>query len=128
MDILAIVVAAAAGFIFGAVWYTVLGKPWTEASGIDPESINPRDPVPYLVCVVGTIIVAAMMQHVFGTNALDLWHEGLVAGLGFGLFVISPFIAINYAFSRRSTKLTLIDSGYATGACAVMGLVLAVLA
>ncbi len=45
-------------------------------------------------------------------------------GFGLGLFIVTPWIATNYAFSMRPRTLTLIDGGYATIGCTIMGLVL----
>ncbi len=37
MNFLAVIVAALAGFAFGAVWYMTLSKPWMEAAGIKAD-------------------------------------------------------------------------------------------
>ena len=34
---IAILAAAIAAWIFGAVWYGALGKPWQREQGLDPE-------------------------------------------------------------------------------------------
>jgi hypothetical protein len=41
-----------------------------------------------------------------------------------GLFFISPWIMINNAYGQRPFRLTMIDAGYATFGCAVMGAIL----
>jgi hypothetical protein len=57
-------------------------------------------------------------------SGIDTIAEGFVSGLGVGLFFISPWIMINNAYGNRPFRLTLIDGGYATIGCAVIGLVL----
>ena len=47
-----------------------------------------------------------------------------MSGLGVGLFFISPWIMINNGYAGRPFRLTLIDGGYATFGCAIIGLVL----
>ena len=37
MNYLSIFVAAVAAWLFGAIYYTALGKPWMHAQGKDPE-------------------------------------------------------------------------------------------
>ena len=49
---------------------------------------------------------------------------GTIAGLGIGLFFISPWTMINNAYGMRPFKLTLIDGGYSTIGCGLIGLVL----
>ncbi|MDJ0821552.1 MAG: DUF1761 domain-containing protein [Paracoccaceae bacterium] len=127
MGILSVLIAAFAGFAFGAVWYMALSKPWMEAAGIEVgEDGRPANssPVPFVMAAVAMVIVAGMMRHIFGMAAIDSVDQGLVAGLGIGLFFISPWIMINNGYGGRPFRLTLIDGGYATFGCAIMGLVL----
>ncbi len=127
MGYLSVLLAALAGFIFGAVWYSVLSKPWVAASGIrmgpdgKPENYGPT---PFILSGLAMILVAGMMRHTFALSGIDRWDEGLISGLGIGLFFISPWIMINNAYGQRPFRLTLIDGGYATFGCAIIGLVL----
>ena len=70
------------------------------------------------------IVVAGMMRHMFAMAGIDGLGKGLISGLGVGLFFISPWIMINNAYGDRPFKLTLIDGGYATFGCAVIGAIL----
>jgi len=127
MEIVYVLAAAAAGWVFGAIWYMSLAKPWVEATGIEvDENGKPKDqsPLPFVLSAVAMIIVAGMMRHAFAMAGVDTVMKGLVSGLGVGLFFISPWIMINNAYGSRPFKLTLIDGGYATFGCAVMGAVL----
>ncbi|WP_371224845.1 DUF1761 domain-containing protein [Roseovarius sp. 2305UL8-3] len=127
MEFLNVIVAAVAGFAFGAVWYMTLSKPWVEASGIEvDENGKPVDqsPLPFVMAGIAMLIVAGMMRHVFNLSGIDTFGEGLVSGLGIGLFFISPWIMINNGYGGRPFKLTIIDGGYATFGCAIMGAVL----
>jgi len=128
MEILSVIAAAAASYVFGAIWYMSLAKPWMAASGVklgeDGQPENRSNPVPYIVSFVCAIIVAGMMRHIFTLSGIDMLGEGLVAGLGIGLFLATPWIATNYTFAGRPKALIVIDGGYATIGCAVMGAVL----
>lgn len=127
MGILSVIVAAIAGFAFGAVWYMSLQKPWVEASGIEvDEKGQPVDAsvTPYVLAGIAMLLVAGMMRHTFALSGIDTAMKGLVSGLGIGLFFISPWIMINNGYGHRPFKLTLIDGGYATFGCAIMGLIL----
>lgn len=127
MGLLSVIIAAAAGFGFGAVWYMVLAKPWMEAANIKvgPDGRPENDsPLPYVMAAVAMILVAGMMRHTFALSGIDTLGKGLISGLGIGLFFISPWIMINNGYGGRPFRLTLIDAGYATFGCAIIGLVL----
>ena len=127
MEFVSVIVAAIAAWVFGAVWYMSLARPWMTAAGIKagPEG-KPEgsSALPYILSVIAMIIVAGMMRHTFVTSGVTTFGAGLVGGLGVGLFFISPWIMINNAYGMRPFRLTLIDGGYATFGCAIMGAVL----
>ncbi|MEO0656057.1 MAG: DUF1761 domain-containing protein [Pseudomonadota bacterium] len=128
MSTLAVIVAGVASFMFGAIWYSLLAKPWMEASGVvlneDGVPANRSNPLPYITAILASILVAGMMRHVFVLGGIDTVAKGLVAGAGVGLFLAAPWIATNYGFAGRPMRLTLIDGGYAAIGCTVIGVVL----
>ena len=128
MGFLAVLVAALAGFVTGAVWYMALSKPWMEAAGIevtaDGKPAGGGSPMPFVMSGIAMILVAGMLRHTFAMAGIDTLGRGIVAGLGVGLFFISPWVMINNAYGMRPFRLTLIDGGYAVIGCAVMGGVL----
>lgn len=128
MEYLSVLIAGVAGFMFGAVWYTVLADKWMAASGValdeSGKPANRSDPVPYITSLLGAILVAGMMRHTFELSGIDTVGKGLVSGLGIGLFLVSPWIATFYSFGARPRSLILIDGGYATFGCTVIGIVL----
>ena len=130
MSILNVLAAGVAGFLFGAVWYTVFAKQWMAASGVPLDDsgtpVNRKDPVPYITSFLGAVLVAAMMQYLFEISAIDSLGRGLWAGLGIGFFIVSPWIATFYSFGARPRKLILIDGGYATFGCGTIGAVLTI--
>lgn len=127
MELVAVIVAAAAGFGFGAIWYMMLAKPWVAATGIQVDADGKpvdKSPLPFIMAAVAMVLVAGMMRHTFVLSQIDTAGKGLISGLGIGLFFISPWIMINNGYGGRPFRLTLIDGGYATFGCALMGLVL----
>lgn len=131
MGFISVLAAAVAAWIFGAVWYSVLAGPWKEASGVPLDEagnpINQKNPTPYLLSILAMILVAGMMRHAFATAEIATFGKGLITGLGVGLFFISPWIMINNGYTARPFRLTLIDGGYATFGCAIIGAVLTLL-
>ena len=129
MGIIAVLVAALAGYGFGTVWYMSLAKPWMAAAGVevgdDGRPVNSKDPIPYISAFIMAVLVAGMMRHVFVMSGIDTVGKGLMTGLGLGLFVAAPWIVNNVMFSNKPKTLALIDGGYAAGGCTVIGFVLA---
>lgn len=129
MGLLSVLIAAAGSWIFGAIWYMALAKPWVAAAKIEvDENGRPANssPLPFVLSAIAMIIVAGMLRHMFSMAGITEVGKGLTAGLGVGLFFISPWIMINNAYGDRPFKLTLIDGGYATIGCALMGILLTV--
>ncbi|MXY34811.1 MAG: DUF1761 domain-containing protein [Boseongicola sp. SB0676_bin_33] len=130
MEIISVIVAAVGGFAFGAAWYMALSKQWVAASGIEvDESGRPANEskTPFILAGIAMLLVAGMMRHMFAMSGIDTLAAGLVGGLGVGLFFISPWIMINNAYGDRPFNLTLIDGGYATFGCAVIGAILGII-
>ena len=128
MSLLPVIVAGLAGWVFGAIWYSVFAKPWMAASGVEttPEGkpANQKNPLPYLISITCAVIVAATMQYAFNMLDITTFAKGLTSGLGIGLCFAAPWLATNYGFAGRPFALTLIDGGYATFGSAVIGAVL----
>ena len=127
MGILAVIVAAIVGFAVGAVWYMALSKPWVEDTGLEVDEkgqpVN-QSATPFIMAGIAMLLVSGMMRHTFTMSGIDAPVEGVISGLGIGLFFISPWIMMNNGFGGRPFKLTLIDGGYATIGCAIIGTIL----
>ncbi len=128
MQFVAVLVAAAGAYAFGAVWYMMNANAWMAASGIKVDEhgkpANASDPMPYVISAISAIVVAGMMRHMFGMAGIDTFGKGLVSGLGLGLFVAAPWMINNHAYEGRPLALTLINSGYVVGGCAIIGAIL----
>ncbi len=128
MELLNVLAAAAGAFAFGGIWYTTMAKPWMEAAGLtmgpDGRPAGGGSPMPFVVGIAAMILVAGMMRHVFAMAGLDTIGEGIMGGVGIGTFFIMPWVAMNYAFGQRGTRLTLIDSVNAIVGCTIMGIIL----
>jgi hypothetical protein len=128
MEILNVIAAGLAAFAFGAVWYMSMSRPWMAAAeirlGPDGRPANASDKMPFVIGLVGMILAAGMMRHIFGMTTIDTVTEGLTAGLGIGAFTVLPWVAMNYAFGQRKFMLTVIDGVNIIVGSGLMGLVL----
>jgi len=134
LNYLHVIVAAIAYFAVGSVWFTPIGfgKPWMEGYGIsmptDPEiQKKMRKEMPkymgitLLLCFVGTVALACL-QGVIGINSL---MSGVKLGIAAGSFVGIAF-AMSHMYTRKSFKLTLIDSGYHVVGLTIASIILSV--
>lgn len=131
MEIISVLIAAIATFAFGAVWYMSLSGPWIAAAeiklGPDGKPANASDKTPFVIGLVGMVLAAGMMRHIFGMAAIDSLGKGLLSGLGVGAFIVMPWVAMNYAFGQRKRRLIVIDGGNVVIGSGIMGAVLGAL-
>ena len=85
--------------------------------------------MPYVIGFVAQLLVAGMMRHILAqAHAFDPNFStlllGVMGGFGIGAFLITPWVAMNYAFAGRPFKLTLIDGVNSVVGCTLMGIVL----
>ena len=124
MEFLNVLAAAVAAFGFGAVWYIALSKPWLAASGVTEAQQRAGGPMPFVIGIVAVVLVAGMMRHLLGAAGVVTPGGGAIAGLGIGAFLITPWVAMNYAFAMRRPALTLIDGVNSVVGCTIIGAVL----
>jgi hypothetical protein len=127
--VLAIAAATIAAFVFGAVYYGVLGKQWMAALGWReaPKGV----PVgPMAVSLAAEAVMAAILlvilRHVAGDGATIL--DGAATGGLMWLGFVVTTLAVNHAYQKAKPALTLIDAGHWLGVLLIQGAVLAALA
>ena len=129
INLLAVLLAAVAGFGWGAFYYTVLGKRWMDAVGTTEEEIKAtRSAVPFIVSFVSLLVMACVlaacldrqssldMDMTLGSAALT----ALVLWLGF----IVTCTAVNHSFQGSKRALTVIDSIHWLGVMVFQALII----
>lgn len=125
MEVVNVLVAGAAAWAFGAVWYMALSKPWMAANGLTEDRIRASaSPLPYIVSLVMSIVVAGMTRHILASAGITTLGGGFMVGAGLGLFVALPWMVNNVLFSFRDKSLIWIDGGYPVIGCTIIGVVL----
>lgn len=131
MEVIRVLAAALAAYVFSAVWYTGLARHWLPVSGIALDGqgrpLRSGGAAPFIVGAVAYVLVAGMMRHVFTMSGIASPGFGLLAGFGIGAFFITPWVAMNYAFAQRPVKLMAIDGANSVVGCSLIGLVLVLL-
>lgn len=111
---LAIVAAAAAGFVVGGIWYgPIMGKKWMGAAGLTEEQIKSGN----MGMIYGTAFVLSLVASTTLAHVLTYFpgmglHTVLMISGGIAVGFIIPAIGTNYLFSQKSRTLFLIDSTY----------------
>lgn len=122
LSYLAVLVAAVAGFVFGALWYTILGRAWMAAIGMKRE-LKPT-PAPFVIAAVCQLVMAWMLAGVIGhLGEVTLTRSLLSAAFLWAGFVLTTML-VNHRFQGATWSLTLIDGGHWLGVLLVMGLVI----
>jgi len=122
---LAIVVAAIVAFVFGAVYYGALGKPWMKAARINPEDAS-MSPVLLATGFIAELIMAWVLAGVIGhlgTGQVTLWN-GVVSGFFIWLGFMATTVAVNQRYQGFGWDLTIIDGIHWLGVAVIMGAVI----
>jgi len=125
-------IAAIAAWLFGAVYYGLLGKTWVAAQGQTMEGLKAQNAgksalsnaLPFILSFIALFVMAmAIAGILFHTGYFSL-RGGMMTGamLWFG-FVLTT-IAVNNAFSSRRPMLTIIDAGHWLGAMLIIGAII----
>jgi|SRR5476651_2310383 uncharacterized membrane protein len=132
VNILAIAAAAVVAWIFGAIYYGVLGKAWIAAQGKTIEMCKAENvgksgtakAAPFILSFVAEVIMAFVLYgivfHVGNFSILAGIISGVICWFGFVLTTI----ATNNTYPGRRPMLTVIDSGHWLGVLAIMGAML----
>lgn len=129
MNYAAIAAAAAAGFLFGALWYGVLGDIWLRALGKSKQELSAtggRKFLPFvisLVCLsVMAFVLAGSIGHL-GPGQVTL-RNGVISGAFLWAGFVLTTTATSHAFQGSKPSLTLIDAGHWLGVLLLQGAVI----
>lgn len=127
INIVAVMAAAIAAFVLGAIWYSPLLflKPWSSAVGVDPDKNIANPLLVYGSTFLLTLVAALAMSWLLGPGAelIAAIKLGLIVGAGF----VASSLTINYQFADRPSAQLLIDGGFHIVRFTLMAVVLALL-
>ena len=130
LNYLAVLVAAIAVFILGAVWYSpaLFAKKWMSLQGKTEAEMKAGVHLPmaamlfisFLCGLVLTLALAVLLHHYSQMNAMRGAMIGALSWLGF----VAATSFTTSLFSSRPTRLWLIDAGYHLASLVVAGMIL----
>jgi hypothetical protein len=133
INYVAILVAAVAGWLVGAVWYGLLGKAWVAAQGRTMDEFKAQQAAmvgkfsgqlpfifPFLANLVMAWVLAGMVGHMGSVTIRSAVISALFAWVGF----IVTTMLVNNAFTGRRYMLLAIDAGHWLAVLVLMGIVI----
>jgi hypothetical protein len=129
INYLAVLVAAIAAWVLGAVWYMALSQPWLAAQGKTKADMKPPTSKaaavgPFVLVFVAELIMAWMLAGILGHLAGITVKNGVISGAACWFGFVLTTIATNYAFHGRKVMLTVIDAGHWLAVLVVMGAII----
>jgi hypothetical protein len=127
-NILAILIAAASGFLVGGIWYGPLfGKAWQRAIGLSDDELKSANMIKIFgITFLFSLLSAVFLGHLLAHFDTDFYRTMMIS-TGIALGFVAPAIGTNYLYGRKSGKLFAIDAGYWIIFYAAMGLVFGLL-
>ena len=127
INYLAVIVAAVAAFVFGAVYYGALSKPWMKAARIGGSGGMARPGIGLMAnSVVCELIMAWVLAGVIGhlgAGQVTLWN-GIVSGFFVWLGFMATTMAVNHRYEGYGWDLTIIDGIHWLGVATIMGAII----
>jgi hypothetical protein len=126
---LAVLVAAIAYFLLGAIWYSFLFRnAWIRLSGVNVNDPNAKKGIAgimvtsFLLILITSIGLALFMARI-GSNG---WMTGLKTGLIAGICFCATAICNSYLYEKRPLGLHMINSFYNIVGCVIAAIILSV--
>jgi len=126
---IAILAAAVAAWLFGAVWYNVLGGPYRAALGFAPGEVKDRTVpwFPMLVCFLVELALAWVLFTLMSPLGARTWFDGLMTGLLLGAVFTALPGTVNNLFQGHKPMLSLINGVHWMAVSAIEGAILVAL-
>lgn len=125
INYLAVLVAAVASMIIGAVWYGPLfGKMWMQLVNKKKEDLTKGVAKMYILTFIGALVTAYVLGHISDYAGATNWMIGVQSGFWVWLgFVATAFLS-DFLFNTRPWKLYGITVGYHLVSLLAMGAIL----
>jgi hypothetical protein len=129
LTVLPVLVAAIAAWLFGAVYYGLLGRKWMEAQGKTVEQCKAQSATksaaakaaPFILSFVAELIMAAALSGIMFHIGIFSLRAGMFSGAMCWLGFVLTTVAVNNAYAFRRPLLTAIDSVHWLGVLVIIG-------
>ncbi len=127
INYIAVVVAAVVSFVFGGIYYRVLGERWMAAIGFSKKNMPKKmSSTPLIITFIAELIMAwvlaGLLSHL-GAGQVTV-KNGVVSGAFVWLGFVVTTLVVNNAFGMRKPELSVIDSAHWLVVLAIMGAII----
>jgi hypothetical protein len=113
-----IFIAAVAAWIFGAIYYSALGRPWLAAQGKTMEQCKAEQAgkskltfyLPFLLSFIGALIMGTVLYGILTHTGMFTAKAGAISGAFCWFGFVLTTMTINNAYQGRQWRLTAIDA------------------
>jgi membrane protein YdbS with pleckstrin-like domain len=123
VNLIAVAVAAIGSFIFGSIWYGVLGKAWMKAASLSEKQTKP-DPLTLAIAFVCQLVMAFVFAGIIYHAGESNIRTGIISALMIWVGIVLTTQIINHRFQGRPWSLTVIDGGHWLGVLVVQGILI----
>ncbi|MEX0934350.1 MAG: DUF1761 domain-containing protein [Candidatus Saccharimonadales bacterium] len=113
INLWAVLAAATAYFLVGALWYMVLfAKPWMEAAGMTKEDTDEGGGSAYLMSFILFLLLSYVLAHILVSLGVATLAESIATGIWLWVGFVATTMTVNFLYSGKSRKLLVIDATY----------------
>lgn len=133
INYLAVIIAAVAGWLTGALYYGVLATPWVAAHGKTMEAFKAeqaahKDTVhawlPFALAFVAELVMAYVLAGMVGHMGAVTIRSAVISGLFVWAGFMVTTMLVNNAFRGARYMLAVIDAGHWLAVIVVMGVLI----
>src|SRR5450755_1325096 len=129
VNFLSVLVAAVASWIFGAIYYTTLGKAWLAAQGKTAESCKIENAgkstaakiTPFILSFVGAVIMGVVLYGILVHTGKFSLRAGVISGAFCWFGFVLNTVVVNNAYTGRKLMLSVIDTAHWLGVLVIIG-------
>lgn len=123
---LAVIVAAIAYWLLGAIWYgVVFGEAWMALEHMTPEQARSMNPVlPYVITLVLNVLIAYALAQICIWRNADTLGRGASVGVLLWVGFVGPVTFTTYMYEMRPKELYAINQFFPLAGFVLMGAIL----
>ena len=123
---LAVIVAAIAYWLLGAIWYgVVFGEAWMALEHMTAEQARSMNPVlPYVITLVLNVLIAYALAQICIWRNADTLGRGASVGVLLWIGFVGPVTFTTYMYEMRPKELYAINQFFPLAGFVMMGAIL----
>ena len=123
---LAVIVAAIAYWLLGAIWYgVVFGKAWMALEHMTEEQARSMNPVlPYVITLALNVLIAYALAQICIWRNADTLGRGASVGVLLWIGFVGPVTFTTYMYEMRPKELYAINQFFPLAGFVLMGAIL----